>query len=91
MDISHLTIWNCTPNYATLAAQIPAIPSQIQIFSKHSITYRQKADAVSSQSQSQSHQELATKLSQFFWRRLCNVLGEPLQLIVVKRTKLKQS
>ena len=76
MDISHLTIWDCTPNYATLAAQIPAIPSHIQIFSKHSISYRQKADAVSSRIQSQYG--LTTELLQFFLHRLCNVLGEPL-------------
>ena len=63
--------------YATLAAQIPAIPSQIQIFSKHGISYRQKADAVSSQ-------ELAAKLSQLFWHSLCNVLGEPLQVVALK-------
>ena len=36
--------------HATLTARTPAIPSQIEIFSKHSVTCRQTADAVSSQS-----------------------------------------
>ena len=38
--------------HATLTAPTPAIPSQIEIFSKHSVTCRQTADAVSSRSQS---------------------------------------
>ena len=47
---------------------------------KRSTSYWQKADAVSSQ----SHQELAAKLSQFFLHRQCNVLGEPLQVVAPK-------
>ncbi len=34
MNISHHTIRDCTPNFATPAVQIPANPSQIHVFSQ---------------------------------------------------------
>ncbi len=80
MNISHHTIRDCTPNFATPAEQIPANPSQIPIFSQ--ARYKLLAKGWRSQ-QSKSLGTWGYTLA-FVLYRLCNVLGKPLQVVAVK-------
>ena len=85
MDIIHHVTKDCTPKHATIAVQTPAIPSQFHISAKHGTSYRQNLNEVSSRSQ--DHLEFAAN-SQFVLHtavhRLCNLLGEALQVVALK-------
>ena len=81
MNISHHTIRDCTPNSAFPAVQIPADPNQIQIFSQ--ARYKLLANTLSREIDF----ILGLKLLYVLLHKLCNMLGEPLQVFALK-TKL---
>ena len=74
MEINHHVTRDCTPKHATLAVQIPTIPSHFQISAKHGTSYGQTSKSLG----------IRSKLSQFFVHRLCNMLGEALQVVALK-------
>ena len=70
----HHVIRDCTPKHATLAVQIPTIPGHFQSSAKHGTSYGQTSKSLG----------IRSKLSQSFVHRLCNMLGEALQVFALK-------